>query len=108
MLSNASARGVENVDHAALHLWFCVDPATMCPRLKSGESDMQMFETLGEAAIHAETEALRAYEAAVRERDRHAAQAAGRRDALENEYDAKVDAAFAEWLLAFERRWALA
>ena len=67
---------------------------------------MQEFETLGEAAIHAERTALRAFEAA--EKQRRAVRPDDRRAELGDRYDTLVDAARAAWIDAFERRWTLA
>jgi hypothetical protein len=67
---------------------------------------MQEFETLGDAAIHAERAARRALEAA--EKQRPAVRRDDRRDELRDSYDTLVDAARTAWIEAFERRWTLA
>jgi hypothetical protein len=66
---------------------------------------MQEFETLGEAAIHAERAARRAFEDA--EKQRLAARRDDRRNELRDSYDTLVDAARSAWIEAFERRWTL-
>jgi hypothetical protein len=67
---------------------------------------MQEFETLGEAAIHAERAALRAFETAVKEG--HPVQPDDRRPDPDDQHYAEVDAARAAWIAALERRWTLA
>ena len=67
---------------------------------------MQEFETLGDAAIHAERAARCALAAA--EKQRRAVRRDDRRDELRDSHDTLVDAARAAWIEAFERRWTLA
>jgi hypothetical protein len=67
---------------------------------------MQEFETLGDAAIHAERAARRALEAA--EKQRLAVRRDDLRGELRDRYDTLLDAARTEWIEAFERRWTLA
>ena len=67
---------------------------------------MQEFETLGDAAIHAERAARRAFEAA--EKQRLAVRRDDLRGELRDSYDTLVDAARTAWIEAFERRWTLA
>jgi hypothetical protein len=66
---------------------------------------MQDFETLGDAAIHAERAASHALEAAVNER--RAVRPDECRGELGDQYDLKVDEMMAAWIEALERRWTL-
>jgi hypothetical protein len=76
----------------------------MAPWLVTGMT-MQAIETLEQALVHAESAALRAYEAACGARRK--IRADDRRGEPGDAIDALVDATHSAWMVAFERRWAL-